>query len=179
MGSIDQITHRVRNLDMKDVSELCILGLLYDDMRTENGIVAAVRQLDLGTWQPVREVIEATLERLIASKCITLLETAGEVYFSVTGTGNKRFFALIRRPLPFDLQVRANSVALKTYFVETTPLPVRRCVVDELVGYYNCQLCALQEGCDLCPLNSSRQSVFIDQKRNGISHEISWLKGLC
>lgn len=178
MGQIDVMREQMRKLDMKDIADLCLLGLLFDDMRTENGLLTVIRNMQLGNWQPVREVIEIALERLLESGYVDSLNSDAQIYYSITGSGNRYFFSLIRRPLPFDPIVRNNSVVLKSYFVETVPGVVRKCVVDDLVGYYNCQLCALQDGCGMCPLNSKHEERKVKGHMIQIKQELEWLQSL-
>lgn len=178
MGNRQQLLQRAQTLDVNDTSELCILGVLFDDARSENGLMSVIRGMDIGTWQPTREVVFSTLERLVAQNCIVTLEGTHDQFFSITGEGIKRFFKLIKRPLPFDMGMRTNSVAMKSYFLEQVPCGVRKCVVSELIGYYNCQLRGLQDGCALCPLNSQRKSMQNQQQLGQIQQELTWLQGL-
>jgi len=178
MSYIRRIENQVRALDVNDTSELCLLGVLFDDTRSSNGLVAIIRKLETGTWQPTSEVIFSGLERLLKNNHIVQLETVGETYFSITAAGIKHFFTLLRRPLPYEMTQRTNNVALKSYFLESVPGAMKKCVVAELIGYYSCQLRGLQEDCSLCPFNTQRKKIQNEQYLNHIKSELTWLEGL-
>lgn len=77
---------------MNDTTDLCVLGLLFRDARTINGLVSAVRMIDTEPWTPTREVLECALERLSRQKSVVCLQSGKDTFYSVTGTGIRQFF---------------------------------------------------------------------------------------
>ncbi|GGF53208.1 hypothetical protein GCM10011332_03170 [Terasakiella brassicae] len=175
MSFLQNLHHRLEILEMNDISDLCVLGFLFDDARNLNGLLAAIRMLDIPTWQPTLEVIETTLERLLDSAAVVKLQAGNEIYFSITGVGIRHFFTLMKRPMPTNQRMRDTTLSLKSAFVENLPQPICTKVVEELIGFYNCQLNCLENQCTNCPLKSQRAQIQNDRQLFHIQQELEWL----
>ncbi|WP_417832082.1 hypothetical protein [Terasakiella sp.] len=175
MSFLHNLHQRLEILEMNDISDLCVLGFLFDDARNLNGLLAAIRMLDIPTWQPTIEVIETTLERLLDNACVVKLEAGNEVYFSITGIGIRTFFSLMKRPMPNNQRMRDTTLSLKSTFVENLPQTICAKVVEELIGFYNCQLNCLENQCTNCPLKSQRAQIKTDRQLFHIQQELEWL----
>jgi len=175
MSFLENLQHRMELLEMNDISDLCVLGFLFDDARNLNSLINVIRMLDIATWQPTVEVIKATLERLLDNGSVIKLETGNDTYFSITGAGIHQFFVLMKRPMPRTTPMRDTTLSLKSTFVELLPVPVCKTVVEELIGFYNCQLNCIEDQCTDCPLKSQRGQIKNDRRLFQIQQELQWL----
>lgn len=175
MSFLENLQHRMQLLEMNDISDLCVLGFLFDDARNLNSLINVIRMLDIATWQPTVEVIEATLERLLEDGSVIKLEAGSDTYFSITGAGIHQFFVLMKRPMPRTTPMRDTTLSLKSTFVELLPKPVCKTVVEELIGFYNCQLNCIENQCSDCPLKSQRGQIKNDRRLFQIQQELQWL----
>jgi len=175
MTFLQNLHHRMEILEMNDISDLCVLGFLFDDARNLNGLVTAIRMLDIPTWQPTQEVIEATLQRLHDNADIVKLEAGNDIFFSITGVGIRHFFVLMKRPMPGNTRMRDTTLSLKSTFLENLPHSICSKVVEELIGFYNCQLSCLENQCANCPLQSQRAQIRNDREAFHIQQELEWL----
>jgi len=163
-------------LELNDISDLCVLGVLFEDARNLHSLLSAVRMLDVETWQPTSEVIYASVERLMDSAAVVKLEAGNDTYFSITGVGVRMFFSLMKRPMPTQAKLRETVLSLKSSFLEILPRTVCKCVVEELIGFYNCQLSCIEKECGNCPLNSQRKQIKNDRQLFHIKQELQWLE---
>ncbi|WP_417793658.1 hypothetical protein [Terasakiella pusilla] len=160
---------------INETTDLCVLGLLFRDARTINGLVSAVRMIDTEPWTPTRDVLECSLERLIGQKSVVCLQSGRETYYSVTGTGIRQFFELMKRPMGVGAFNVHCLLALKSTFLEDVPTAIRAKVVQELVGYYSCKLTCLEQDCEECLRGSNRGKVHYNLQVMQIRTELDWL----
>ncbi|MDV7340711.1 hypothetical protein RYZ26_13985 [Terasakiella sp. A23] len=161
-----------------DTTDLCLLGILFNDARTIKGLIAAVRQLGTQSWHPTADVISIALERLIKVGHVVSLQAGNDTYYSITGHGIKQFFVLMKRPLGSGSMTTQNTLALKSAFLEIIPTRVQRQTIQELIDYYSCKLNCLKKDCENCFFYTTRQKLSQDQQINEIRTELNWLQGL-
>ena len=165
----------VSELSINEMAELAILGVLFDDTRNIYSVISVIGEMDTATWQPTADVLEARVEALLAKKEIAQLETAHGLFFSVTGEGIKRFFSLMKQPLPVLDKLKKPTLALKSHFLEQLPPAMRTQVADELTGYYTCELQCLEQKCSTCPNKTLRSEVQNNYQLSFIKGELNWL----
>lgn len=163
---------------MNDTTDLCVLGLLFRDARTIDGLVSAVRMIDTEPWTPTREVLECALERLIGQKSVVCLQSGKDTFYSVTGTGIRQFFDLMKQPMGIGAFNIHCLLALKSTFLEDVPSAIRTKVVQELVGYYSCKLTCLEKDCEDCLMGSNRGKVHYNLQVMQIRTELDWLSDI-
>ncbi|NVK19839.1 MAG: hypothetical protein HWE30_14165 [Methylocystaceae bacterium] len=161
---------------VNDTTDLCVLGVLFDDARTINSLVSAVRILDTAQWTPTREVLEFSIKRLLETGALVNLASGNEIYYSITGKGIKRYFTLMKLPLGAYSLNTQSTLALKSAFLENVPSTVRTQTVRELISYYACKLTCLEQNCDSCLQNSGRQKLNHNMQIQQIKTELDWLQ---
>lgn len=163
---------------VNDTTDLCVLGVLFDDARTINGLVSAVRQLETAQWTPTREVLEFSIKRLLETGSLVTLVSGNEVYYSITGKGIKRYFNLMKLPMgAYSLHTKS-TLALKSAFLENVPTAVRTHTVRELMSYYACKLTCLEKDCENCVLHSDRKKLHHNMQIQQIKTELDWLQAM-
>jgi len=176
MAGSFSISKNSQPLQTKEVAQLCLLGLLSLNKSTLSSLFMKLRELETATWQPTVDVLMIALQAQIKSGFIKHVKTDTRDMLSLSHRGSLHFHELIERPLPKEEQSRSIFLALKTYFVEITPLNIRNSITTELTCFYKCQLQGLQNGCDTCPLGSNRKQMQNEKKLRHIEEELLWLE---
>ncbi|NVJ91061.1 MAG: hypothetical protein HWE34_05365 [Methylocystaceae bacterium] len=167
-----------QDLTCNEVTELCILGILFNDGHSENSLLKVVRSFDTGSWQPTRDVLTHALTRLLQAQAVITWEFEKTQYFSINAIGIKRYFNLLQKPLTRDRLLINTLLVLKSAFLETLPQPIQGNVIQQLVQYYQNQLDFIQTNCIHCPLNQHQQHRQNTYKLNHIQLELDWLSNL-
>lgn len=161
-----------------DTTDLCILGVLFDNARTINGLISTVRELETAQWSPTREVLEFSVKRLLESGALITLPSETKIYYSITGKGIKRYFTLMKLPMSAYSLNTQSTLAIKSAFLEDVPTTVRNHTVCELMSYYACKLTCLEKDCENCVLNSARQKLNHSMQIQQIRAELNWLEAM-
>jgi DNA-binding PadR family transcriptional regulator len=161
--------------------DLAVLGVASERARTTSDVVAAVKQVGAGRFQPVTDVILGRLGALAEAGLLSAARTGsgGEAVWRLSLAGRAYMERLLLLPSgpPVDA-LAAACACLKICFLELLQPDAREAVIEDLLAAHRHALDEAQAALTRCAWRCPLLQRFLARDVERWEAEVGWLDGL-
>jgi len=162
------------------VLDLAVLGVVSERARSERELIAAVRHIGGGRFQPTGDVVAGRIAAL--AEAGLLVAPGGERAdvrwrLSRAGEAHVQRLLLMRSGPPVDA-LAALCASLKICFLELLDGASRQAVLDDLVAAHRSALSDAEEALADCPCRCALVQRYLAHDVERWRAELGWLEGL-
>ena len=163
----------------RNIVDLAVLGVASERARSQRELLAAVRHIGGGRFQPTAEVVGWRIAALAEAGLLVAADDGTETRWRPSRAGQAQIqrLLLMRSGPPVDA-LAAVCACLKICFLEMLDGAARRAVLDDLLAAHRSALSDAEAALAGCPCRCALVQRYLAHDVERWRAELGWLEGL-